>query len=779
MQSHSSHVKVGIDTLAIYTSRYALPLATLAEARGMAADKFHVGLGQYVMSVAPPGEDVVTMAANAAQQALRDIDTNDIEMLLFATESGIDQSKAAGIYVHGLLGLPARCRVVELKQACYGGTAAIQLALSFLRENPAKKVLVIASDIARYGLGTAGESSQGNGAAAIVLSAHPRILALEPEYGVVTENVMDFWRPNYSHEAFVDGKYSSKLYLTMLEKSWEQYQSIANRNFQDHDYFCYHSPVPRLVEKAHQHLIKITRQESLTEEVKEKQIGDALEYGRQLGNSYTASLYICLASLLDKAQEDLSGKRIGFYSYGSGCVAEYFSGVVQPGYRDVLNTDYHEDLLSSRAQIGYNEYEKLFTFKYADDGSDQEVPVYHTGRFRLTKMQQHKRIYEKVADAALSSRGLTAGPSAFTNTLKSLAPAVKSREWDDSAVSETRDDKTLINVFAPGKLILSGEHAVVYGQPALAMAVNRYVKATVTRETVPQVLFDLSDLSHRSRLSYDALHLLKEKIKQKYYRFISGDYSIRDVLQKPFELAQFAMGMLAESLNLTLPHGVKIQVQSDLPIGCGMGSSAATIVSVMQAMSQYMQLDIPQDKLYKLALEVENMQHGHSSGLDLRVAMQGGCLYMQGQEIEERAIPSLPMYLVNTGTPITTTGQCVEKAAPFFKSEQLKSDFAAVTQSMDKALQQQSWRDMQHAIRRNHQLLVQIGVVPEKIQTFISQMEAAGGAAKICGAGAVAGDKAGAVLVVMEDKNVITSAASRFGYNVIPISGEPRGVYAA
>ena len=183
-----------------------------------------------------------------------------------------------------------RCRVVELKQACYGGTAAIQLALSFLREHPDKKVLVIASDIARYGLDTAGESSQGCGAAALVLSANPRILALEPEYGVVTENVMDFWRPNYSHEAFVDGKYSSKLYLVMLEKCWKQYQSIANRSFQDHAYFCYHSPVPRLVEKAHQLLIKINHQE-LSEEVKDRQMNYALEYGRKMGNSYTASLY--------------------------------------------------------------------------------------------------------------------------------------------------------------------------------------------------------------------------------------------------------------------------------------------------------------------------------------------------------------------------------------------------------------------------------------------------------------------------------------------------------
>ena len=311
------------------------------------------------------------------------------------------------------------------------------------------------------------------------------------------------------------------------------------------------------------------------------------------------------------------------------------------------------------------------------------------------------------------------------------------------------------------------------------MAVNRYVTATVSREAAPQVLFDLSDLSHHSRLSFDALHHLKEKIKQKYYRFIRGDYSIREVLQKPFELAQFAMGVLAESLNLNLPHGVKIQVQSDIPIGCGMGSSAATIISVMQAISNYLHQSISQDELFTLALEAENMQHGHSSGLDLRVALQGGCLYMQDQQIHVRDLPSMPMYLVNTGTPTTTTGQCVEKVANYFQSQQLKDEFAAVTNAMDNALQQQSWRDMSQAIRCNHQLLVKIGVVPQTVQSFIAQVESIGGAAKVCGAGAVSGEKAGAVLVVSDDKNRITTLTKRFGYHMIPMTGESRGVHAA
>ncbi len=395
-------LKVGIDTLAFYTSRYALDHATLGQARGVDPDKYYAGLGQKMMSVPPPGEDIVTMAANAAKEALQGYDLNDIEMVLFATESGIDQSKAAGIYVHELVGLPPRCRVLELKQACYSATGALQLAIPYLRQNPNKKILLIASDIARYGLETAGESSQGAGAIAMVLSANPRVIAFDTEYGVITESVMDFWRPNYLHEALVDGKYSSKLYLSMLEKSWQQYRALSGRSIADHAHFCYHNPVPRLVEKAHQSLLKINGYE-VSPEVSQEHIEPSLKYGRLTGNSYTASLYIGLASLLDHVKEDLSGKRIGFYSYGSGCVAEFFSGVVQPGYRQALHTNYHAQLFNARSLLSYEQYESFYRFKYVEDGSEQQIPNYYTSDFRLASLNKHKRLYQKIETRASSS----------------------------------------------------------------------------------------------------------------------------------------------------------------------------------------------------------------------------------------------------------------------------------------------------------------------------------------------------------------------------------------
>ncbi|HVE43623.1 MAG TPA: mevalonate kinase [Gammaproteobacteria bacterium] len=334
-----------------------------------------------------------------------------------------------------------------------------------------------------------------------------------------------------------------------------------------------------------------------------------------------------------------------------------------------------------------------------------------------------------------------------------------------------------MKVFAPGKLILSGEHAVLYGSPALAMSINRYATATVTQEKSPQVFFDLSDIAHRSRLSFQGLRELKNRIKRKYHRFVQGDFTIREVLQKPFELAQFAMSIFAESFNFTLPHGVKVHVTSDIPVGCGMGSSAATILSVMLAISHHLNKPLSNEALLQLALVAENMQHGKSSGLDLHIALRGGCLYVKENELIERPLPEFSFYAVNTGSPVSTTGQCVEQVKPYFASQQLKDDFTAVTTTMDMALQQRNMSDFYEMVHQNHLLLKHIGVVPEKVQHFIAQIEAMQGAAKICGAGAVTGDKGGVVLVMAEDKAAVALLCQRFGYELMSIAGEKRGVH--
>jgi mevalonate kinase len=334
-----------------------------------------------------------------------------------------------------------------------------------------------------------------------------------------------------------------------------------------------------------------------------------------------------------------------------------------------------------------------------------------------------------------------------------------------------------MKVYAPGKLILSGEHAVVHGQPALAMAVNRYAVASVGRGLLPKISLHLSDLSHSSHLTLQDLLSIKSRVKRKYQRFVRGEYHIRDVLRKPFELVQAALGIMAGTQNITLPDGMKIHVASDIPIGSGMGSSAASILCVMKAASLHLNVPVSTDILYQMALEAENLQHGNSSGLDLRVALHGGCVYVKGAEISAREVPHFTLHLVNTGTPQTSTGECVKHVAPHFASAVFAAQFGSVTDQMDAALQQQSWQGMHAAVNENHRLLVTIGVVPLRVQQFISQIENTGGAAKICGAGSIAGESAGVVLVMTQDEEQLAILCKRFHYELLPIKGESRGVH--
>lgn len=334
-----------------------------------------------------------------------------------------------------------------------------------------------------------------------------------------------------------------------------------------------------------------------------------------------------------------------------------------------------------------------------------------------------------------------------------------------------------MKVLAPGKLILSGEHAVVYGKPALAMAINRYATASAIPQLSPFVSFDLSDLNYEHRFRFSTLRQLKERLKRKYQRFIAGDFKIREVLQKPVELAQFAFMIFFEALNIKLSQGIKIHVQSEIPMGCGMGSSAATILSIVHAIAHHLGISLPADVFFRLGLEAENMQHGYSSGLDLKVSMQGGCLYVKNDEIFSRPLPQKNFYWANTGTPESTTGECVTSVASKFKFSAIWNEFEAVTDCIDIALQSNQDEQIKKLIRYNHQLLSKIEVVPSKVQQFISQIEESGGAAKICGAGATRGDKAGAVLILADDIDYVEQLCKKYFYSILPVSGEMRGVH--
>jgi hydroxymethylglutaryl-CoA synthase len=384
---------VGIDLIHFSTSDYFLGLDTFAKEKSVDLEKYTIGIGQEKMSIAPPDEDIITLAAKAAAPILEQIEKNDITAVLFATESGIDQSKSAGAFLHGLLQLPNRCRVVEFKHACYAGTAALQMATKMVAANPKEKILVIAADIAKYDVDSSGEATQGCGAVAMLVTDNPRILEIEPGSGYYTEDVNDFWRPNHRETALVDGKYSTKVYLNSMKHAWDNFVEETGRGFDDIDAFCYHIPFSRMTEKAHKTLIKKVGAK-IDDETFKRQTDAGQVYNRIVGNSYSASLYIGFCSFLDNTQEPLEGKRFGFFSYGSGCVAEFFSGIIQPNYRQYLMTESHQKQIDSRQALSYQQY---LAFYHSVDLSVENIklPLTNKGPYRLKAVENHIRIYER------------------------------------------------------------------------------------------------------------------------------------------------------------------------------------------------------------------------------------------------------------------------------------------------------------------------------------------------------------------------------------------------
>lgn len=367
-------MKIGIDKISFFTPPSYLEMAKLAEAREVDPNKYLVGIGQGKMAVASLNYDIVAMAANAAKKILTDSDKETIDLILFATESGVDFSKSAATWVHELLGIQPHVRAVELKQACYSATASIQLAKGQIALNPNSKVLILASDIAKYGLNTGGEPTQGAGAVAILMSANPRLLAIEHESGTYTQNIDDFWRPNYSEVPFVDGKYSVTAYLDTLKASWRRYQELTRTDLSTFEALLFHVPYTKMGRKAI---------EALKDEMDETSFNrfshyyeKAIEYSYVVGNIYTGSLYLSLISLLEQSEELAAGARIGMFSYGSGAVGEFFVGQLQEGYEQYLLKRDHEHLLNQRQELTVEEYETVLT---------QSIKVDATGDLALTE----------------------------------------------------------------------------------------------------------------------------------------------------------------------------------------------------------------------------------------------------------------------------------------------------------------------------------------------------------------------------------------------------------
>src|SRR5690625_3571060 len=117
---------------------------------------------------------------------------------------------------------------------------------------------------------------------------------------------------------------------------------------------CYHLPYTKMGLKA----LRVILDEG-SEADKERLLANyeqSTHYNKDVGNIYTGSLYLSLLSLLEQKEDLEAGSRIGLFSYGSGAVGEFFTGILKPGYREHLNSVSYETLHSLRSEVTYEGY---------------------------------------------------------------------------------------------------------------------------------------------------------------------------------------------------------------------------------------------------------------------------------------------------------------------------------------------------------------------------------------------------------------------------------------
>ena len=226
-------------------------------------------------------------------------------------------------------------------------------------------------------------------------------------------DVHDFWRPLDRRDALVDGKFSVTCYLDAVAGAYGEWRAEdERRGGGDPLVRCvYHVPYVKMAKKADRHRATL---EGLDEAAAEArfgpEVGASLAFAAEVGNVYTGSLYMAIASLLHAEATVIEGSRIGLFSYGSGCGAEFFAARVVPGAGAFAKALALDEPLRHRVRLAFDEYEAIRRADAARTFAvDPTANVQDDRTAFLGVDEEQRRIYQRAratADApATQARG--------------------------------------------------------------------------------------------------------------------------------------------------------------------------------------------------------------------------------------------------------------------------------------------------------------------------------------------------------------------------------------
>ncbi|ASE62285.1 hydroxymethylglutaryl-CoA synthase family protein [Chryseobacterium indologenes] len=401
----------GIEAAGYYVPGLYLEIKDLAEKRGIEPAKLEKGLGLHKMGLSDVHEDAATFAAEALLKLIQDYDINpkEIARVYLGTESALDAAKPTASYAVQMVEKVLEekfgtrcfrnCDVLDMTFACVGGVDALHNALDFVRVNPDKKAVVIASDYAKYELASSGEYTQGGGAVALLVSSKPDLLEIENNWGVASESVFDFFKPRrmykkedlkgapetypekieiFTDEPVFDGQYSNQCYQDRIREAYHHYKEITGQEkpYENWKYIIFHLPYAFHGKRVFTEIYSLENELPYGTPEEQKAVAKSEGYlqlindkiektqraSSEIGNMYTASVFMAFLSALQSSfneNEDLSGKEIGFVGYGSGSKSKIFAGRVSENWRKIAEKWNLFESLKQRTAVDFDTYEKL------------------------------------------------------------------------------------------------------------------------------------------------------------------------------------------------------------------------------------------------------------------------------------------------------------------------------------------------------------------------------------------------------------------------------------
>ena len=251
----------------------------------------------------------------------------------------------------------------------------------------------------------------------------------------------------------------------------------------------------------------------------------------------------------------------------------------------------------------------------------------------------------------------------------------------------------------PGKIILFGEHAVVYGRPALAVPVTQvHADVDVSDALRPGIWIDAPDVELHAELNT-----------------LASDHPIASVIHNFLFLARVS----------PFPN-LEINISSTIPVASGLGSGAAVTVALTRALSSHLKYEMTDEEVNAFTYEIEKLYHGTPSGIDNTVVTYAKPVYfVKGQPIETFRVGK-PFTIVIGDTGISApTKESVSAVRRSWLNDKARweSVFDKVTEisfTARRAIEQGHWRMLGELMNENHKLLQEMTVSSPALDTLVS-----------------------------------------------------------